>query len=80
MVGLLEFLVADRRFGYDALDETRAVADRQEVNLPARPPVVEPSADGDLFAVVLRDLIDIGNHRKAVSSQPSVAVKRGAES
>ena len=66
MVGLLEFLVADRRFGHDALDESRAVADRQEVNLPARPPVVEPSADGDLFAVVLRDLIDSGVIPKVV--------------
>ena len=45
MVGLFELLVADRRFRHDGLDESGAVAHRQEMNLSARTAVVQPSAD-----------------------------------
>ena len=66
MIGLLEFLVADRGLRDDGLDESGAVAHRQKVDLPARAAVVEPSADRDRLALALRDLVDVSNHSSGV--------------
>ena len=65
MVGLREGLVADRLLRHHALDEAAAVADRQEVDLPAGAAVVQPPADRDVLALVLGDAIDIGNHKNS---------------
>ena len=62
VVGARERLVADGRLRHDRLDEAGAVADDQEVDLAARPAVVQPAVDGDLLAFVLGDVCDIGAH------------------
>ena len=49
VVGLLERLLADGRLRHHRLDEAAAVAHLEEVNLPARAAVVQPSVDGDLL-------------------------------
>ncbi len=54
--------LVDVAFPHDDLDEARAVANRQEMNLPARSAVVEPALDGDGRADVVADLVDIGMH------------------
>src|SRR5262249_19691958 len=68
VVGRLEQLVADRRLRHDGLDEARAVAQDQEMDLAARAAVVEPPLDGDLFALVPPDVfyVDV-SHRSIVS-------------
>src|SRR5258706_16087927 len=62
MIGAREPLIAHRRLRHHRLDESRAVADDQEMELPARPPVVQPAMDGDLLAVVLRDVVYVSAH------------------
>jgi hypothetical protein len=59
MVGLFEHLFADGGLRHDGLNEARAVAHGQEVNLPARAPVVQPALDGDGLPLVLGDVFDI---------------------
>jgi hypothetical protein len=59
VIGLLEFLVTDCGLRDNGLDESRAVADRQKVDLPARAAVVKPSAYRDRLALALRNLIDV---------------------
>ncbi len=47
------------RFGDDRLHEAGAVAEDQELKLPARAPVVKPTLHGDGLAFVAGELIDI---------------------
>ena len=62
MIGGLEHLVADRGLRHHRLDEAGAVAERQEVDLAARPAVVQPALDGDFLALVLADVFDVDVH------------------
>jgi hypothetical protein len=59
----LEQIVADGRLRHHRLDESRAVADRQEMDLAARAPVVQPPFDGDLRALMPADVFDVDVHR-----------------
>ena len=63
VIGLLELLVTDRRFRDDRLDETGAVAHRQEMNFSARAAVMEPSPNGDGLALALRNLVYVSDHK-----------------
>ena len=56
---LLEHLLADRLLRHHALDEAGAVAQLQEVDLPARAAVVQPAAQRDGLPFVLRDVFDV---------------------
>src|SRR5438876_251190 len=62
MVRGLEDLVADGGLRHHALDEARAVAQDQEMDLAARTAIVEPPFDGDLFALVLPDILYVNVH------------------
>jgi hypothetical protein len=62
VVRFRERIVADGRFRHDRLDESRPVANNQEMDLAARPAVVEPPVDGDLLALVLSDVFDVCAH------------------
>ena len=73
VVGARERLVPDRLLGHHALDEAAPVADRQEMNLPARSAVVQPSADGDGLSLVAGDVFDVGDHLSFVSRQEPAA-------
>ena len=66
VIGLLEFLVTDCGLRDNGLDESRAVAHRQKVDLSARAAVVKPSADRDRLSLVLRDLVYVSNHSSGV--------------
>src|SRR5262249_16515995 len=59
MIRAGERLVAHRLLRHDALDEAGAVAQRQEVDLAARPLVVQPSAQADGLALVPCDVFDV---------------------
>ena len=63
VVGLLEGLLADVVLAHHDLDEAGAVAHHQEVDLAARPAVVQPAREGDVLANVGADLRDgnVGN-------------------
>jgi hypothetical protein len=63
MIGRAEDLVADRGLRHHGLDEARAVAHGQKMNLPARAAVVQPSLEGDLFAFVRADVFDVYVHK-----------------
>ena len=59
MIGGLERLLGDVVLAHDDLQESRAVADDQKMDLAARPAVVQPAFDGDGLADVLADLVDV---------------------
>src|SRR5690606_20806944 len=61
VAGHVERPVADGGPRHDALDEPGAVADLQEVNLPARAAVGEPAAQRHAPAVVSGDFFDAGH-------------------
>src|SRR4051794_33347313 len=69
MIGGLEHVVADGRLGHDHLDEPGSLAERQEVNLAARAPGAEPSLNGDGFALVPADVLDVDAHVRSPSPQ-----------
>ena len=69
MIGAREQLVSDRRLRHHGLDEAASVPQDEEMNLPARTPVVKPPLDGDFLALVPADVFDVGVHR-ALSSPP----------
>ena len=56
VIGAAERLFADCRLRHDALDEAGPVAQRQEVNLAARPAVVQPAAERHGLTTWLRTL------------------------
>ena len=56
MIRARKRLVPDGGLRHHRLDESRAVADDQEVDLPARPAVVQPPVDGDLLALIPGDV------------------------
>jgi hypothetical protein len=60
-IGGCEHLVAEA-LRHHRLDEAGAVADDQEMNLPARTARVQPPFEGDLFAFVLADVFDVDVH------------------
>ena len=62
VIGASEGLVAHRRLRHDALDEPGAVAQGQEVDLAARPAVVQPAAEGHRLAGVAGDVFDVDVH------------------
>ncbi len=62
MVGAAEGFLADGGLRHDALDEPGAVAQRQEMNLAARPAVVQPAAERDGFAGVRGNVFDVDVH------------------
>ena len=62
VIGRDEDLGADRGLRHHRLDEAGAVADGQEVQLPARPPVVQPALERDGLADVPGDVLDVGRH------------------
>src|SRR5262249_16918578 len=64
-----EQLVADRSLRHHALNEPGAVAQDQKVNLAARPAVVQPSLDGDLFAFVAADILYIDVSHRSIFSR-----------
>ena len=55
-------LVADGSLRHHGLNEAGTVAQDEEMNLPARTPVVQPPLDGDLFTLVLADVFDENVH------------------
>jgi hypothetical protein len=59
VVRLRERLVADRLLRHDALDEARAVAHGEEVDLAAGAPAVQPPAQPDRLSLVFRDVFDV---------------------
>jgi hypothetical protein len=61
VIGVPEHVLADRLLRHDALDETRAVAERQEMDLPARSAVVQPAAQPDGLAFVFRNVFDVND-------------------
>ena len=62
MIGAAERFLAHGGLGHDALDEPGAVAQREEMNLAARPAVVQPAAEGDGFAGVRGNVFDVDVH------------------
>src|SRR5437764_15140538 len=72
MVRRLEDLFADRGLRHDGLDEARAVAKRQKVDFAARPLVVKPALDRDVFAGMLADVFNVNVHQIVPSRQSPV--------
>ncbi len=62
MIGAAERFLAHGGLGHHALDEPGAVAQREEMNLAARPAVVQPAAEGDGFAGVRGNVFDVDVH------------------
>src|ERR1044071_4342069 len=62
MIGGLELFIADGSLRYDGLNESRAIAYGEEVNLSAGAPVVEPATDRHVLAFVLADVFDVDRH------------------
>src|SRR5260370_17814334 len=60
MVRRRERLGTEVRERGDALADPGAIADQQEMHLPARAPVIEPSLERHLFADMLAQVFDIG--------------------
>src|SRR5262249_21588964 len=58
-IRLGERLVADRFLRHHALDEAGAVAQRKEVNLAARAPVVQPAAEAHGLPFVFGNVLDV---------------------
>src|SRR5215468_7987306 len=69
VIGRLEELVADCRLRHHALNEPGAVAENQEVDLAARAAIVQPSLDGDLFALVLPDVFYVDVSHRSIFSR-----------
>ncbi len=65
MIGLLEHFLADRLLRHHALDEAAAIADLQEVDLPARAAVVQPAPQRDGLSFEPGDFVDIRDHQSA---------------
>ncbi len=61
VIGGLEDLLRHVVLAHHDLEEAGAVADDEEVNLAARPAVVQPALDGDGFADVLADVVVDGH-------------------
>ena len=59
MIGGLEDLLAHGGLRHHRLDEARAVAEDEEMDLAARAAVMEPPFDGDLLALVPADVFDV---------------------
>src|SRR5262245_20809960 len=78
MVGCLEMLLADGSLRHNGLDKARPVAKRQEVDLSARAPVVQPALDRDLFAFVLPDVFDVDMHRVGYLTAISLSIRARA--
>jgi hypothetical protein len=56
MIGTRERLIADRGFRHHRLDEARAVADDEEVDLSTGAAVVQPTVDRDLLPFMPGDV------------------------
>ena len=65
----LEQILADRRLRHHRLDEAGAVAHGEEMDLAARAAVVKPPLDGDLFALVLADVLDVDVSHRSIFSR-----------
>ena len=59
MIGRLEDFFGHVVLAHHDLEKAGAVADDEEVNLAARPPIVQPALDGDGLADVLADFVDV---------------------
>ena len=63
VVGPGEQLLADVGLRHHDLDEAGPVANDEEMDLAARAAVVQPAPEGDVLAVELGDVLDVGNGR-----------------
>ena len=71
VVGPGEEVLADVGLRHHDLDEAGAVADLQEVDLAARAAVVQPAPEGDVLAVELGDVLNVGNGRHRITKYES---------
>src|SRR5262249_4541244 len=62
MIGRLELFVTDGGFRHDRLNESRAVAYGEEMDLSARAAVVQPPADRHALGGVFSDVFDVDDH------------------
>ena len=72
VVGSLERFLGHVVLAHDDLEKAGAVANDEEMNLAARPPVVQPALDSDGLADVLADFVNVNvDHHRClpVSSQ-----------
>ena len=63
VVGPGKQLLADVGLRHHDLDEAGPVPDDEEMDLAARAAVVQPAPEGDVLAVELGDVLDVGNGR-----------------